>query len=267
MLNEIVNAAEMGWNPLLFTSEMPAADIQLLLIAIHSANPKFNGLGKPLSAVRTRAGALQPAEEKFFKEVKDDLLTNPQHGLIRVVDSGEFTTFGSIQQRTIREDSEKEVDELWIDYLTRLPVDAKYRGMPLVEARNETIRDAKRFAMSFKQGLGLPVSTPFQVNREGYKKARDNEGKMDATALAQYNAAEQEADAITYIFYDAEEKLSNEPKVGIIKARWNAGAAEPVHVYMDPDSRRIFDMTAGMGPQTGHSPTGVGAKGSEEVVL
>ena len=122
-MNMIVNAVvDGGWNAIMFTSEMPAPDIMMMMVAIHSANKKFQVAGKPLSAYRLLLGALQPIEEQFFKIVKDDLLGNSDYGSIRVVDAGEFTTFGSIQQRVFKEDMEEEIDVLWIDYLTRLPL-------------------------------------------------------------------------------------------------------------------------------------------------
>lgn len=265
MNNMIVNAATAGWNPLLFTSEMPADDVQQLLIAIHSGNPMFQGHGRPLNATRLLHGALRADEEQFYKMVKDDLIGNSNYGNIRVIDSGEFTTFGSIKQRTFREDAEEEVDELWIDYLTRLPVDSIYARMEITAARNETIADAKRFAMSWKQGTGLAVNTPFQVNREGFKKAKANEGRMDKTALAQYNAAEKEADNIMYIWFDSDEAATSEPKVGILKARWGKVPADPISLFIEPDSRRIIDMTAGMNQATGYAPTSGGK--DEEVTL
>lgn len=264
MFNMILNAAVAGWNPILFTSEMPAEDVQQLLICMHSSDPKFNGIGKSLPSFRLLLGALSDEEEDFYKTVKDDLLNNKSHGSIRVIDSGDFTTFGSIMQRTIRENVYEEIDLLWVDYITRLPVDIKYRGMDITSARNETIADAKRFSMSFNKGEGLPVCSPFQINREGYKKAKLSEGRMDKTALAMYNAAEKEADIISYIFYDDEEMATSEPKIGLMKSRWGAVPSDPESVYIDPDSRRIFDLTAGMGASTGHSPT---AGGEEDVEL
>jgi len=268
MFNMMVNAAtDGGWNVLLFTSEMPAPDVQQLLIAIHSANPVFNGVGRPLSSFRLLLGGLKPDEETFYETVKDDLLTNNKYGSLRVIDSAEFTSFGSIMQRTTREHMEEEVDVLWLDYLTRLPLDVKYQRMETTAARNETIAEAKRFAMSFDQGKGLPVCTPFQVNREGFKRAKTNGGRMDKTALAQYNAAEKEADVITYIFYDEEEAATSEPKVGVLKCRWGKVNPDPVAVFIEPDSRRIFDLTAGMGITTGYAPTGTTGEAAEEVEL
>lgn len=267
MLNMVINAAvDGGWNPMVFTSEMPAEDLKMLLVAIHSANPKFTQDGRPLPAFRLLLGAMSNEEEAFFELVKDDLVSNKQHGTVRVVDSGEFTSLGSVFQRTIREHAEEEVDILWIDYITRLPLDAKYRGIDSITARNESIADAKRFAMSFGGGEGLAICSPFQINREGYKRARTNEGRMDKTALAQYNAAEREADIITYIYFDLEEQAVSEPKIGILKSRWGAAFGDPVSVYIEPESRRIIDLSAGMAPIAHAAPTAA-ADAEDEVVL
>lgn len=266
IFNMMINAAvDGGWNPLLFTSEMPADDVMFMLIAIHSANKKFNGVGKPLSAFRLLLGALSPTEEAFFKDVQQDLLHNSQHGSIRVVDSSEFTTFGSIQQRTIREHAETEVDMLWIDYLTRLPVDAKYRYMQIKDARNETLADAKRFAMGFDKGNGLAVGSAFQVNRDGYKRAAENEGRMDHTALSDYNAVEKEADTISYVWYGDEERATCEPKIGLIKSRWGFVPKDAVKLFIEPESRRIFDLSLGMSVVDVAAPTQ--AVGNSEVEL
>lgn len=246
MLNMIVNAAEAGWNPLLFSSEMPQEALMFLLTAIHSANPKFVTIHPPIPAFSLLLGQLTAPEEAFYDLVQDDLTNNPDHGCIRVIDSGEFTTFGSVMQRTLREHFSTEVDVLWVDYITRLPVDLKYRSMSPTEARNEILADAKRFAMSFGDGEGLAVCSPFQVNREGYRKAKEHEGRMDMTALASFNAAEKEADVISYIFYDEEERILGEPKVGILKSRWGSVANKPVSLYLEPDSRRICDLSSGM---------------------
>ncbi len=159
------------------------------------------------------------------------------------------------------------MDELWVDYITRQPVDAKYLAMKMshTEAVNATLADAKRFSMSFDNGTGLAVCSPFQVNREGFKKAKANSGQMDKTALAQYNAAEKEADVISYIFYDSDESITHEPKIGMMKSRWGAIEYAPSPVFIDPDCRRIYDMTGGM--PAGAAPTQSANRPEDEVAL
>jgi len=266
MMNICLNGVvDGGWNHHVFTSEMPADDLKMMMIAIHSGHPQFGGVGRPLSASRLLLGALNQQEEDFFKLVKDDLTNNPTYGNLVIVDSADFSNSGSIMQRVTRDDADEEIDSLWVDYITRLPLDAKYRGMEITAARNETIADWKRFAMGFK-GRGLAVSSPFQINREGYKKAKVNEGRMDKTAFGQYNAAEKEADNMAYIFYDQDEAATSEPKVGLAKARYGAMNYDPVNVFIEPDCRRIYDLTAGMNAGTGYAPTG-GGDGIQDVTL
>ncbi len=263
MLNKILNAAVDGkWNPLLFSSEMPVPELQLMLISMHSANPKFSKQGKPLSSFKLLLGNLEKAEEDFFEYIKGDLLTNKDYGQIRMIDTSQFSTLGSCLQRTVREHMELPVDILWIDYITRLPLDSKYARTETIMARNESLADAKRFAMAFNQGEGLPVCSPFQIYREGYKSGLANSGKLLKTALAQYNSAEKEADIISYIWYDEEEKATYEPKLGLMKSRWGEESLDPVPVYIEPDSRRIMDLASGLMPV---SPTATTGSAEEEV--
>lgn len=41
---------------------------------------------------------------------------------------------------------------------------------------------------------------------------------------------------------------------------------DPVNVFIEPDSRRIFDLSTGMGPGQGYAPT-QGGKATDEVEL
>jgi hypothetical protein len=265
MLNMVLNAAvDGGWNPIVFSSEMPQAELMFSLVAMHSANPIFATTHPPLNLFRLLLGQISDEEEKFYDMVHDHLVNDSNHGVIRIIDVSEFTSFGSVQQRIIREHAKLEVDIAWVDYITRLPLDAKYWKMQYTEGMNLTLADAKRFAMSFDNGNGLALCSPFQVNREGYKKAKLSEGRMDKTALAQYNAAEKEADVITYIFYDEDEAATSEPKVGMMKSRWGQVSYKPVSLFIEPDSRRIFDLSGGMA--TTSLPVGTG-NAADEVVI
>lgn len=266
LLNIALNGAvDGGWNMYIPSSEMPADDIKLMLVAMHSANPVFQPQGRPLHATRLLLGALNAQEEAFFKLVMDDLSNNPAYGSIRVRDSGDFTSAGSVFQMVQRDHMDEEVDCLLPDYITRLPLDAKYLKYDHTTGMNLTIADWKRFAMQFDNGNGLPVVSPFQINREGYKRAKTNGGRYTKADFAQYNAAEKEADNMGYIFYDEDEAATSEPKGGLAKARYGAMVFDPVNFYIDPDSRRIFDLSAGLNAQTGHAPTAGGGADSVEL--
>lgn len=252
LLNQSIHAVTAGYNVLLFSSEMPADDVQYLAVAIHSGDPKYRAQGRaPLDAKAVLSGTLgTPEREDFFREVLEDLARNPAHGSLRVIDSAEFTTWGSVMQRTVREHALKPVDVLWIDYLTRLPLDAKYARMEHSHGMNLTIAEAKQFAMSFDGGQGLAVATAFQINREGLRTGKRTEGKLDATALGQYNAAEKEADWISYSWYGETQREEHACLVGMIKNRHGPVMLEPVSMFYDETCRRI-DETGGTVRHTG----------------
>jgi replicative DNA helicase len=249
--NQLVNAACLGWNPLLFTSEMMARELMFVLVAIHSKDPKFVQAGKPaVDAFRLAMGRLDDAEEAAFEEAKDDLLTNPDHGEIRIVDWSNFTTFGSIRQRVLQEHVKKPVDVLWIDYLTRLPLDSKYARYSHTEGMNLTITEMKQFSLQFDDGDGLAIGCAHQINREGYKRGLQGAGRLDAVDLHQFNSIEKEADLITFTWFGPEERKANEPLLGWIKNRWGPCPTDPVPLFYDPVSRRIMEAGKHRGPRS-----------------
>lgn len=243
-LNQIVNSAVIGgFNNVLFSSEMPKEDVMMTMASIHSMNPMWRSRAyhNPVSQFRLIPGRLSDEEAAFYFEVYDDLVSNKQYGSIRVWDAAEFHGFPSICQKAVQEQQKEGIDIMWTDYLTRLPVETP-RGVSLTDAKNEVIVDAKRFAMA----QNIAVASPFQVNREGFKKAKDNGGVLDATSLFMYNSAEKEADVITYIWYGPEERKMMAPKAGFIKNRWGGVTAEPIPLQIENESRRIFEAFAGM---------------------
>ncbi len=257
VMNMVVNAATLGWSPLLFTSEMMARELMFVLVAIHSRDPKFVQAGKPtISAFNLSMGRLSDEEETFFQEAKDDLLTNPDHGEIRIVDWSSFTTFGTIKQRTLQEHVKKPVDLVWIDYLTRLPVDVKFSRYNYTEGMNLTIQEMKQFTLQFDDGEGLALGCAFQINREGYKRGLQNGGRLDSVDLHQFNATEKEADLITYTWFGPEERKAHEPLLGWIKNRWGPCPPDPVPLFYDPDSRRIMEFGKYKGPRVDDTAPG-----------
>jgi len=260
MFNMVVNSALSGWNPLVFEAEMPQRVCMLMCVAIHSGNPKFLGLGKPrLFFKKLLAGEIGDAEEAWFKEVHDDLVNNPQHGEIRIISQDEFTTWGSCVQRLMREHASKPVDIIWVDYITRMPVDPKYQRLDLIWGRNETIREMKQFSLRFNKGEGMPVATLFQINRDGWRKGLKEGGKLDKTSLYQYNAVEQEADIITYVWYDDAEKLASKPKLGMMKSRTGEAINMPQQIAIDVPSRRMSSLvTSGLTAPTSASRGNLG---------
>lgn len=248
LLNQCVNAMVNGYSPLLFSSEMDSSDLMLMAISIHSADIKFrSSYPEALNSTDLLNGTLPGTQqENLFRDAREDFVGNPKHGTFRIVDSAEFTTFGSVMQRTVREHSLNPVDLLWVDYLTRLPLDSKYSRMDHTTGMNLSIAEAKQFSMAFGDGEGLSVATAFQINRtglrigkQGKKQGEQDAGKLDATALGQFNAAEKEADLITYTWFGDTQRADSTCLLGMIKNRFGPVLLEPAILYYDEQSRKI----------------------------
>lgn len=242
VLNQCVRGVCSGWSLALFSTEMPAEELMFMVVAIHSANLKFRGRHVPLNARKLCGGRLSDGEEEFFREVQEDFLKGKKHGRLRIYDSADFETFGGVMQIAAREHMKNPLDVIWIDYVTDLQLDAKYARMDHTTGMNLTLREAKQFAMSFNGGEGIAVNTAFQVNREGFRRGKDNGGRLDATALNQFNAAEKVADVITYSWYYDDQKTAHEALIGMMKNRWGPVLLDPVPVYYAETSRCLHEM-------------------------
>lgn len=261
MLNIIINnAVDHGWNNILFTTEMSTADVELLMAAIHSGHPSFR---KKYGAERVTAfdmlrGDLSGNEKNILEDAIDDLTTNPRYGSIRVIDTSKFTSFGEVLSRVRQEHMKEQIDVLWLDYITRLPADPAHlkMGMNAIASRNEMLLEAKRFAMQFEGGNGIAFCTPFQINREGYKSATTNEGRLSLEHLFQYNNAEKEADLITSVWYGEQERDIHQPRIGFLKNRFGPAPYDLCDVLIDEKTRRIYPLTRNVAGMLQHPATG-----------
>ena len=86
---------------------------------------------------------------------------------------------------------------------------------------NYVMKDFAQLALNFNDGEGIPVCTPFQANRQGWKEACKNDGHYKLDALSWANEAERSASLIVYTFLgDTDELRKNEEvKIGCLKNR------------------------------------------------
>jgi hypothetical protein len=78
--------------------------------------------------------------------------------------------------------------------------------------QNSIIRDAKKMALHFGGGKGIPVLLLFQTNRDGFDYATKNDGKYKLRALSYANEAERSADVVstTYLGEEGSTHRENE---------------------------------------------------------
>ncbi len=92
------------------------------------------------------------------------------------------------------------------------------------DRQNEVIRDAKKMALGFNRGEGIPVVVLFQINRQGFAQANKLKEKggtprYDLTSLSYANEAERSADVVTASWLDIDLSNRNRVQFQCLKSR------------------------------------------------
>jgi replicative DNA helicase len=164
------NAVLQGRNVLVFTTEQLRAAVRVKIVARHSRHPKF-GLRAGINSARIRAGRLGEEEERALAAVVDDL-KNGGYGTIDVVQMPEQCTLSVMAGRAASIARRVVPDLVIVDYLQLFDPDRKSRDSRQHENQSGVIKGAARWAQSFRHGDGVPVISPWQVNKDGVGKMR-----------------------------------------------------------------------------------------------
>lgn len=159
-----------GRNVVIFTSETLRHQVINKLVARHSRHPQFDTeMPDGLDSARIRSGTLGGAEIAQFQAVVHDFTHNPAYGRCYVAQLPFGATIGQARSRLERVGHLFSVDLCIIDYLQLLNSDRR-RDSSHEEAA-QMVKDAKAIAATFGNGLGVPLVSPWQVNRSGRDRA------------------------------------------------------------------------------------------------
>jgi len=104
---------------------------------------------------------------------------------------------------------------------------------------NNMIKWLKNQTITFNNGRGLRIITPFQINREGWKEAVKNEGAYKLTALSNAHEAERSPDQIYALYSTEEMRKSGSIKISWLKNRKTGKSFQPFEASFDGTSKRI----------------------------
>lgn len=161
-----------GRDVLLFATETTRANMQVRILGRHSRLPKF-GLQRGLNTRDIRAGTLSPGDYSAFKAVLDDF-GKGDYGKCYIVQVPRGATIGSLEARAAAVSRQFAPELVIIDYLALIRPDRARKDRR--EELSPVLMDAKQFAVTFRDGQGVPVLSPWQVSREGRKEARTRGG-------------------------------------------------------------------------------------------
>lgn len=213
------------------TTETTRTQIRSRFLARHSRQSQFGCEGGLDHSLITR-GALEDKHERVLENVLHDLATNPSYGKFHIAQLPSHPTLSYIEQRMLREQQNWNIDMLTVDSLNLLRPEAK-RSSQREELVN-ILTSAQSLSSSYN-GTGLVLLSPWQINRDGYERAKTSRS-YDLLGLAEASEAEKSADVIFSLFYDAEES-KREAKLQTLKTR---GTDMPLPITLEVDYRNSF---------------------------
>lgn len=220
-----------GSNVFYATTETTRIQIRSRFLARHSRQSQFNCDGGLDHSMITR-GALNEKHEKVLENVLEDLSTNPAYGKFHIAQLPSHPTLSYIEQRMLREQQSWNIDMLTIDSLNLLRPEVKRTSQR--EELVNILTSAQSLSSSYN-GKGVVLLSPWQINRDGYEKAKTSR-TYELTGLAESSEAEKSADIIFSLFYDAEES-TREATLQTLKTR---GTATPKPITLEVDYRNSF---------------------------
>lgn len=171
-----------GKNVVIFTSETLRHQVINKLVSRHSRHEIFaSEMPDGLDSARIRSGTLSGPEIAQFQAVVSDFTTNTSYGRCYLAQLPFGATISQARSRLERIGHLFSVDLCIIDYLQLLQADR--RRDTSHEETAQTVKDAKAVAATFGNGLGVPLISPWQVNRAGRERAL-KEGSYAGVDLA-----------------------------------------------------------------------------------
>ena len=230
-------------NVLYVSLEMPYAQLRKQAYVLHSSNARWRGRGfdRGLDYRKVRDGDLTPEEESFYQEVIQDFHTNPEYTSFEVWSPDREVTIDDIKLEAELLHKQMEVGLIVLDHGMLIEARKKKRSKDYVVELNSVIRDAKKLALHFNGGEGVPVLMLFQINRQGKDEADKAEGRYKMKALTYANETEKSADIITTTYLNDDHRKNGTTIFCNLKNRDNP-LFEPFIASVNFSARRIYNM-------------------------
>jgi len=258
-VNMTYNGISQGLNGMFVPLEKNFAQTRDVFYMMHTSywdwldSKEFKHLVGKVSFEKFRYGELNEEQYKFFKASSDDFARRAtlkdekeRFGELKLFQPIEKLTPSRLEMEVMDYQAElarrgKQLDFLVIDYVSLMVQDKNERYGDFNVDLNNIITRLKTFGLTFDNGRGLRVITPFQVNREGWKEAVKAEGIYQLTAMSNANEAERSADGVISLFMDNEMRKTGRLKIGCLKDR-DGSYFPPFEAQVDYTTMRIRDV-------------------------
>lgn len=209
------------------------------ILARHSRMPIFgHPTGLDVHAIKN--GTLTKDEEALYHDVVKDYTTNSNYAPLYIAQMPRNVTVNYLENSINRVDRLGPGYEfLIVDYLQLFSSIRKRQGER--EEYNEILKDAKKFAVTFGKGRGIPFLTPWQMSRDAFDSAKKS-AEYSPSSLSDTSEAEKTADMIISLL--RLDQHSNEALIQILKNR-DGPLMSPSTVYTDYRCAYLGDTQTG----------------------
>lgn len=221
--------------------EMPYEQLRRMVLVRHSANPCFAAQGKkPLDYRKVRDGELTLEEKAFYKEVLQDWDENKEYCRFHIWCPDHDVSVADVRIEAELLHKQLDIGFIVLDHGGLMEPTRKNRDYTI--ELNSVLRDAKKLALYFNHGEGVPVLMLFQLNREGKELADKTEGKYKMKALSYANETERSADTITTTYLNDNHRENGTSMCCCLKNRDNP-LFPPFLLGVDFNCRRIYRLS------------------------
>jgi replicative DNA helicase len=163
-------AAVQGKNVVYLTSETLRRQIRIKLLARHSRLGQFE-LAHGLNSRDIKSGTLPPEGERKLSEVAADFGKIPGRLYLAQMPPGSTISMVTAQLERITRDWE--ADLVILDSVQLLRPENPSSRRAGWEQSSDTIKAAKEMAVTYRDGRGVPLISPWQMSKEGHRAARE----------------------------------------------------------------------------------------------
>lgn len=223
-------AVVQGKNVFLATTETIRPTVRRRIIARHSRLPQFEVPGG-FNTKHIKEATLSVSDQEKLREVTDDLRLNPAYGKLYIAQVPRGATLAFLEGRLARQQASWNIDLVIMDYLALLKPDRKRDSK--VNEMSDLLIEAKQIAATFDNGRGIPFVSPWAMQQNAFRDARQK-GEYTLASLSDTSEAEKSADQImSFLQLDA----PNEVKVQFLK---NRDGEKPQPFTLEADFRCAF---------------------------
>jgi len=246
LLNTGYSCMLNGGNCVYFVNELQYRQVKVKFLARHTANSVFwDGQLNGVATKSLEQGTLSKTELKVVKQAARDIRTNKKYGRIYVVQLPSGSSLNYIEAKLTSLQATFPVDLVIIDDLRLCTGDLKGDDKAVL---SKVVVAAKKLAVNFNQGKGVPILSPWQTKQVSFEEAK-NKGRYPINIASDTNEVEKQGDVLIWLLQTEDLKRKHQILSGITKNRM--GSTIESFVLMEEWSYSYMSELSGVAVEVG----------------